>query len=97
MGLQSRVPRYAFGGDVNIDDYIASNEKLEGLLDQYDYVLAGHNDPWVESDVIRRVSEAFEAIADGTADYSEDDGLRRYFFQGFDVLTRTEMVEGMSS
>ncbi|UCC84341.1 MAG: MBL fold metallo-hydrolase [Gemmatimonadota bacterium] len=90
-------PLYAFGGDVTIDDYIASNKRLEGLLDQFDYVLAGHNDPWVESDVIRRVSEAFQAIANGTAEYSEDDGLRRYFFQGFDVLIRAEMVEEMSS
>ncbi|NIN73046.1 MAG: MBL fold metallo-hydrolase [Gemmatimonadetes bacterium] len=90
-------PLYAFGGDVNIDDYIASNERLVGILDQYDYVLAGHNDPWVESDVIRRVGEAFEAIAEGTAEYSEDDGLRRYFFQGFDVLIRAEMVEEMAS
>ncbi len=46
--------------------------------------------------MIRRVGEAFEAIANGTADYSEDDGLRRYFFQGFDVLIRAEMVEEMS-
>ncbi|UCC74010.1 MAG: MBL fold metallo-hydrolase [Gemmatimonadota bacterium] len=89
-------PLYAFGVDVNIDDYVASNERIEGMLDQYDYVLSGHNDPWIESDVIRRVGEAFEAIANGTADYSEDDGLRRYFFQGFDVLIRAETVEGMS-
>ncbi|MGD2154059.1 MAG: MBL fold metallo-hydrolase [Gemmatimonadales bacterium] len=86
-------PLYAFGADVNIHDYVASNERLESMLDQFDYVLAGHNDPWVESDVIRRVGDAFEAIADGTADYSEDDGLRRYFFDGFDVLIRAEMVE----
>jgi glyoxylase-like metal-dependent hydrolase (beta-lactamase superfamily II) len=89
-------PLYAFGADVNIDDYVASNERLEGLIGEYDHVLSGHNDPWVESDVIRRVGEAFDAIANGTADYSEDDGLRRYFFQRFDVLIREETVEGMS-
>jgi glyoxylase-like metal-dependent hydrolase (beta-lactamase superfamily II) len=88
-------PLYAFGADVNIDDYTASNERLEGLIGEYDHVLSGHNDPWVESDVIRRVGEAFEAIATGAADYSEDDGLRRYFFERFDVLIRAETVEGM--
>jgi hypothetical protein len=66
------------------------------MIKEYDYVLSGHNDPWVENDVIRRVGEAFQAIANGTDDYSEDDGLRRYFFQGFDVLIRAEMVEEMS-
>lgn len=89
-------PLYAFGPDVNIQDYVASNERLEGLIGEYDYVLSGHNDPWVESDVIRRVGDAFEAIASGSADYSEDDGLRRYFFDGFDVLIRAEMIAEMT-
>jgi glyoxylase-like metal-dependent hydrolase (beta-lactamase superfamily II) len=89
-------PLYAFGPDVTIDDYVASNARLESMIKEYDYVLSGHNDPWVENDVIRRVGEAFQAIANGTDDYSEDDGLRRYFFQGFDVLIRAEMVEEMS-
>lgn len=89
-------PLYAFGPDVNIQDYVASNERLEGLMGEYDYVLSGHNDPWVESDVIRRVGDAFEAIASGAADYSEDDGLRRYYFDGFDVLIRVEIVAEMS-
>jgi glyoxylase-like metal-dependent hydrolase (beta-lactamase superfamily II) len=88
-------PLYAFGADVNIRDYVASNKRLEDLIGEYDYVLSGHNDPWVESDVIRRVAEAFDAIANGTADYSEDDGLRRYFFDGFDVLIREETVQEM--
>jgi glyoxylase-like metal-dependent hydrolase (beta-lactamase superfamily II) len=88
-------PLYAHPADVNIHDYVASNERLEGLIGEYDYVLSGHNDPWVKSDVIRRVGQAFDAIANGTADYSEDDGLRRYFFDGFDVLIREETVEEM--
>lgn len=88
-------PLYAHPADVNIHDYVTSNKRLEGMIGEYDYVLSGHNDPWVESDVIRRVGAAFDAIANGTADYSEDDGLRRYFFEGFDVLIREETVEEM--
>jgi hypothetical protein len=46
------------------------------------------------------VGEAFTAIADGNADgnadFSEDEGLRRYFFEGFDVLIRAETVAEMS-
>jgi glyoxylase-like metal-dependent hydrolase (beta-lactamase superfamily II) len=89
-------PLYAFGPDVNINDYVASNKKLEGLIEEYEYVLSGHNDPWVKSDVIRRVSEAFEAIASGAADYSDDADLRRYFFDGFDILIREEIIAEMN-
>jgi glyoxylase-like metal-dependent hydrolase (beta-lactamase superfamily II) len=85
-------PLYAHASDVNIDDYIASNERLASLVDRYDYVLSGHNDPWVTSDVIPRVSDAFQAIFSGGGEFSEDDGLRRYRFEGFDVLMRSETV-----
>jgi len=77
---------------VNMDDYIASNRKLSNMVSECDYLLSGHNDPWVASDVIPRVSEAFESIFDGTADFAEDDGLRRYSFAGFDVLIRADQV-----
>jgi glyoxylase-like metal-dependent hydrolase (beta-lactamase superfamily II) len=88
-------PLYAYPSDVNIPDYIESNRKLEGRLSEFDYILSGHNDPWIGSAVIPNVSEAFEAIAAGTADFSEDDGLRRYYFDGFDVLIRAETVVEM--
>jgi len=86
-------PLYAHASDVNMQDYISSNERLVDSVSLYDYVLSGHNDPWVTSDVIPRVSDAFTAIFEGTAQFSEDDGLRRYHFNGFDVLIRSEMVE----
>jgi len=88
-------PLYAHADDVSMEDYIASNEKLVRLLDAYDHVLSGHNDPWVASEVIPRVGAAFEAISAGAADFTEDDGLRRYYFDGFDVLILAEMVEEM--
>jgi glyoxylase-like metal-dependent hydrolase (beta-lactamase superfamily II) len=88
-------PLYAYPADVNISDYIASNEKLVERISEFDYVLSGHNDPWVESEVLVRVGEAFTAIANGTADFAEDGELRRYFFEGFDVLIRSETAAGM--
>ncbi len=86
-------PLYAHALDVNIADYITSNERLVGLVGLYDHVLSGHNDPWVRSEVIPRVSDAFMAIFEGAAQFSADDGLRRYYFDGFDVLIRSETVE----
>ena len=85
-------PLYAHPADVNIDDYIASNQKLCERIDEYDYLCSGHNDPWVKSEVIPRVSEAFETIFAGRGDYSEEGGLRRYYFEGFDILIRKEMI-----
>ncbi len=85
-------PLYAYGSDVNIDDYIASTAKLVKRLGEFDYLCSGHNDPWVKSEVIVRVSNAFETILNGKGKFDENEGLRRYYFDGFDVLVRTEQI-----
>ncbi|MFC1553441.1 MBL fold metallo-hydrolase [candidate division KSB1 bacterium] len=86
-------PLYAYPADVNIDDYIASIKKIAARIDEYDYVLAGHNDPWVKSEVIPRVDKAFETVMSGGGEYSEDGDIRRYKFEGFDILIRTDMIK----
>ena len=87
-------PLYAYGGDVNIDDYIASNKKLCARLGEFDYLCSGHNDPYVKSDVLLKVSDAFDTILAGGGEFSEDDtGLRRYRFDGFDILIRADMIK----
>lgn len=90
-------PLYAHGSDVNIDDYIASNEKLAARVADYDHVLSGHNEPWVKADVIPRVTEGFQTIFQGGGDYSEDGDLRRYRFDGFDIIIRAETIEKKQS
>ena len=85
-------PLYAYPDDVDIDDYMASNSKLVERLDEFDYLLSGHNDPWVKSDVLVRVSRAFETIQKGRGRYSENEGLRRYCFRGFDILIMADTV-----
>ncbi|MGD9345659.1 MAG: MBL fold metallo-hydrolase [Candidatus Aminicenantes bacterium] len=85
-------PLYAHPEDVNISDYIASIQKMETRLPEYDHVCAGHNDPWVESEVIRRVSKAFTEVMNGGGSYKEDRGLRRYRFAGFDILIRSDQI-----
>ena len=89
-------PLYAYPEDVTLDEYIASNELLANMVDEYDFVLSGHNDPWVPSEVIPRVSEAFETIFAGGGDYQEADGLRRYEFEGFGIIITAEDVAGGS-
>lgn len=86
-------PLYAHPSDVNVDDYMASIKKLKNRLDEYDYVCSGHNDPWVKSEVIPRMAKAFQDIMAGKGEYKEDKGIRRYFFDGFDILIRSDMIK----
>lgn len=81
-------PLYAFGDDVDLDAYLASNDRLVARLSEFDHVLSGHNEPWVEAEVLPRVSAAFRTIAAGGGDFEEQDELRRYHFEGFDIIVR---------
>jgi glyoxylase-like metal-dependent hydrolase (beta-lactamase superfamily II) len=87
-------PLYAFGPDVDLEVYVESIDKIAAMIDEYDYVLSGHNDPWVPSEVIPRVGDAFRTILAGGGEYSEDDELRRYRFDGFDIIVQAAAVEG---
>jgi glyoxylase-like metal-dependent hydrolase (beta-lactamase superfamily II)/predicted enzyme related to lactoylglutathione lyase len=86
-------PLYAYSEDVCLADYVDSNRKLEARLGEFDYLCSGHNDPWVKSEVIPRVTEAFVTIFGGGGDFDEKEGLRRYRFDGFDILIQEEDVE----
>ena len=86
-------PLYAMGSGVDIDAYVASNDRLAELVSEYDHVLSGHNEPWIEAAVIPRVSVAFRTILDGGGEFSERDELRRYRFDGFDIIVRKDMLE----
>jgi len=79
-------PLYAHTPDSKIADYIASNKKLVLRLEEFDHICSGHNEPWVESEVLIRVSQAFETILEGKGKYLEDNDIRRYRFKGFDIL-----------
>jgi glyoxylase-like metal-dependent hydrolase (beta-lactamase superfamily II) len=86
-------PLYAYPDDVDIPLYRASIDLLKERLDEYDILCSGHNDPWVKSEVIPRVAAAFNDIMEGKGSYKQDGNLRRYTFEGFDILIRTDMIE----
>ena len=90
-------PLYAYPEDVDIEDYITSIDTLKERLDEYDYLCSGHNDPWVKSEVIPRVAEAFREILAGRGEYNEDQGVRRYYFDGFDILIRADMIKKLAN
>lgn len=86
-------PLYAHGSSVDLNQYIASNKKIAQRVAEYDYVLSAHNEPWVEAEIIPRVTEGFKTIVAGGGDYSEDGPLRRYRFDGFDIIVHAEAIE----
>ena len=86
-------PLYAYSEDVDLELYVESINRIADLVEDYDYVLSGHNDPWVPSEVVPRVSEAFETIFEGGGEFSESNGLRRYRFDGFDILIQAAATE----
>jgi len=85
-------PLYAHAEDVDIELYMASIAKLKTRLNEYDFLCSGHNDPWVKSNVILRVDAAFDSVMAGKGRYKEQNGLRRYAFDGFDILIRTDQI-----
>jgi glyoxylase-like metal-dependent hydrolase (beta-lactamase superfamily II) len=86
-------PLYAFGPGVDIEAYIASNDRIAALVDAYDHVASGHNEPWVEASVIPKVSDAFRTILDNGGDFIEQGARRRYRFDGFDIIISNDMIE----
>ncbi|UCE39817.1 MAG: MBL fold metallo-hydrolase [Candidatus Aminicenantes bacterium] len=89
-------PLYAFEEDVNIQDYITSLENLIKRIDEFDFLCPSHNVPWVKSDILLKVQDAFEDIMRGKGRYEESENLRRYYFGDFDVIIRVDMIKEKS-
>ncbi|MFA5839662.1 MAG: MBL fold metallo-hydrolase [Candidatus Margulisiibacteriota bacterium] len=73
--------------------FVESNNKLVQRVNEYDHVLGGHNEPWIDAAVIPRVSQAMAIVLCGGGAFSEDQGIRRYFFDGFDILLRAASIK----
>ena len=77
-------------------DYRRTASRLAALADEVDYVLPAHNEPWVESDALRRMRDAFDAIAEDCASFVISDGNREYSFDRFTILTPDPLPEETS-
>ena len=71
-----------------LDAYrVAQEPYYRPVADEVDAVMTAHNVPTVKPDYLRQMAAAFEAIADGSADYVATDGAREYDFGDFSILT----------
>ncbi len=90
-------PLYTHSAGVNIDAFLDSNQKLVERIDDYHHLLPGHNEPWVECAVLKRINPAFATIFAGGGEFTQQGDLRRYRFDGFEVLIGSAQVKARSS
>jgi len=81
------APLYTHLDGSDFDAYRSSARRLAELAPQFDRLITSHNVPVADAGYLLALADALEAIAAGTARYRLDDGLRRYQFDGFAVLT----------
>jgi len=83
------APLYTHLDGADFDAYRDSARRLAELAPQVERLITSHNVPVADAGYLLALTAALEAIAAGTASYRLEDGLRRYAFDGFAVLTNT--------
>lgn len=86
-------PLYAFEEDVSVDNYMSSLEKLLLRSDEFDHLCPAHNEPWVKSDVLQQVLDAFKEIMRGKGLFEESENIRRYYFDDFDIIISKDVLK----
>lgn len=79
---------YAHLEGSDFEAYRKTSARLAALADDVDTLLPAHNEPWVPSDYLPKMQEAFESIVRDGAPFVITDGNREYKFAGFTILTR---------
>lgn len=104
--LLDRANRILFCGDIllhgpvwthleggNLNDLIMSYRKLISYFDAFDYLMPGHNEPWLDKDLLPEALAGAESIISGQVEPSEiidpwNRALNQYSFDRFSILTR---------
>jgi glyoxylase-like metal-dependent hydrolase (beta-lactamase superfamily II) len=104
--LLDRTERILFCGDIllhgpvwthleggSLNELITSYQRLMGHFNDFDHLMPGHNEPWIDKNLLPESLAGAENIASGKAEYQEtidpwNRKLRQYSFGRFDILTR---------
>ena len=73
------------GSDFHL--YRKTAQRLSDLAGDVDFVLPAHNEPWVSSDYLPKMRDAFESIVNEETPFVITDDEREYSFEGFTILT----------
>ena len=77
---------YAHFEGADVGQYTESAKRLAGLAEQIDWLLPAHIEPWLPSQYLVRMRDAFEVIQEGSASFVLTDGNRQYSFEGFSII-----------
>lgn len=83
-------PLYTHLPGSDFHTYCDTVERMTGLVPLVDFLCPAHNEPWVRSDVLFKVAEAFHLVKSGEARYVMEEGLKRYNFEGFGIYLRPD-------
>jgi glyoxylase-like metal-dependent hydrolase (beta-lactamase superfamily II) len=104
--LLDRANRILFCGDIllhgsvwthleggSLQDLIMSYRRLMDYFDAFDYLMPGHNEPWLDKNLLPEALAGAEKSASGQAEYREitdpwNRQLRKYSFGRFSITTR---------
>ncbi len=104
--LLDKTDRLLFCGDIllhgpvwthleggNLNDLRMSYQRLMGYLDDFDYLMPGHNEPWLGKELLTEALAGAEKVLAGQATYEEitdpwNRRLRQYSFGRFSIWTR---------
>ncbi|HSY83346.1 MAG TPA: MBL fold metallo-hydrolase [Gemmatimonadaceae bacterium] len=103
--LLDRTDRILFCGDIllhgpvwthlaggSVKDLTASYRRLMGYLDAFDHLMPGHNEPWLDADLLPESLHGAERVLGGQAKAQDivdpwNRRLKRYSFGRFEILT----------
>jgi glyoxylase-like metal-dependent hydrolase (beta-lactamase superfamily II) len=103
--LLDRADRILFCGDIllhgpvwthleggSLEDLITSYQRLMDYFDDFDHLMPGHNEPWLDKNLLPETLAGAEKIVSGQAEYREiidpwNRRLRQYSFGRFEILT----------
>jgi glyoxylase-like metal-dependent hydrolase (beta-lactamase superfamily II) len=103
--LLDRADRLLFCGDIllhgpvwthleggSVKDLVASYRRLMGCFDAFDHLMPGHNEPWLDRDLLPETLRGAESVFAGQAKSQDivdpwNRRLKQYSFGRFEILT----------
>ena len=104
--LLDRTDRILFCGDIllhgpvwthleggSLKDLVTSYRRLMNYFDQFDRLMPGHNEPWLDKDLLPETLAGAEKVLSGQAEFRDivdpwNRQLKEYSFGRFQILTR---------
>jgi glyoxylase-like metal-dependent hydrolase (beta-lactamase superfamily II) len=87
------APLYVYSDTSDLDEFIASYQKMVDLSPHYDWLMPSHNETYVDKEILERVLRAAKDIkAGGGGSFREQNRrgtiIHRYDYDGFAIIVR---------